>query len=171
MFRFFLRLYFFVHGKTMILHAMVSIKKSNAYNIRFFSLKPLYCKKLFLSENFLLKMASVKLATVTLSRSPNIREKLNCVLEETNRHSNTAIKIVGDVNETIGHTPDGLSKVVAPALKKKKIRAFSWGWSDWTSSWCSEGKWTLGGGIEVPCIYWFYDPKKYKAEFRNELSK
>ena len=70
-------------------------------------------------------MASVKLATVTLSRSPNIREKLNCVLEETNRHSNTAIKIVGDVNETIGHTPYGLSKVVAPALKKKKIRAFS----------------------------------------------
>ena len=124
MFRFFLRLYFFVHGKTMILHAMVSTKKSNAYNIRFFSLKPLYCKKLFLSENFLLKMASVKLATVTLSRSPNIREKLNCVLEETNRHSNTAIKIVGDVNETIGHTPDGLSKVVAPALKKKKNSCF-----------------------------------------------
>ena len=30
----------------------------------------------------------------------------------------------------------------------------------------AEGKWTLGGGIEVPCIYRFYGPKKSKAEFR-----
>ena len=56
-------------------------------------------------------MASVKLATVTSSikgfhvyrRSQDIGGKL----EETNRHSNTAIKIVGDANETIGHIPDG----------------------------------------------------------------
>ena len=56
-------------------------------------------------------MASVKLATVTSSikgfhvyrRSQDIGEKL----EETNRHSSTAIKIVGDANETIGHIPDG----------------------------------------------------------------
>ena len=48
-------------------------------------------------------MASVKLATVTSSikgfhvyrRSPDIGEKLKCVMEETNRHSNTAIKVVG----------------------------------------------------------------------------
>ena len=101
-------------------------KKSNAYNIRFFLLKPLHCKEIFFSENFLLKMASVKLATVTSSikgfhvyrRSPKIGERLKCVLEETNRHSNTAIKVVGDANETNGHITDGLSK-------KKKNRAFS----------------------------------------------
>ena len=70
-------------------------------------------------------MASVKLGTVTLSikdfhvhrRSPDIGEKLKCVQEEANRHSNTAIKVVGDTNETIGHIPDGLSKVVVLALK------------------------------------------------------
>ena len=58
-------------------------------------------------------MASVKLATVTSSikgfhvyrRSPDIGEKLKCVLEGTNRHSNTVIMVVGDANETIGHTP------------------------------------------------------------------
>ena len=57
-------------------------------------------------------MASVKLVTVTSTikgfhvyrRSPNIGEKLKCVLEDTNRHSNTAIKVVGDANEKIGHT-------------------------------------------------------------------
>ena len=62
-------------------------------------------------------MASVKLMTVTSSikdfhvyqRSPDISEKLKCVLEETNRHSNTAIKVAGDTNEAIGHIP-GLSK-------------------------------------------------------------
>ena len=71
-------------------------------------------------------MASVKLATVTSSikrfyvyrRNPYMGEELKCVLEETNRHSNTAIKVAVDANETIGHIPDGLSKTVAPALKK-----------------------------------------------------
>ena len=68
-------------------------------------------------------MASVKLTTVTSSlkgfhvyrRSPDIGEKLKCVLEETNKHSNTAIKVFEDAK---------LSKVVAPALKKRN-RAFS----------------------------------------------
>ena len=56
-------------------------------------------------------MASMKLATVTTSikgfhvyrRIPDIDEKLKCVLDETNRHSNRAIKFVGDASETIGH--------------------------------------------------------------------
>ena len=95
-------------------------------------LKPLHCKEIFLSENFLLKMASVKVVTVTSSikdfhvyrRSPGIGEKLKCVLEAINRYSNTAIKVVGEANEIIGYIPDGLSKVVAPALKKRN-RAFS----------------------------------------------
>ena len=72
-------------------------------------------------------MASAKLGTVTSSvkgfhvyrRSRNIGEKLKCVLEGTNRHSNTAIKVAGYVNEKIGHIPNGLSKVVASALKKE----------------------------------------------------
>ena len=42
-------------------------KKLNLCNIRFFSLKPLHCKEIFLSENLLLKVASVKLATLASS--------------------------------------------------------------------------------------------------------
>ena len=30
-------------------------------------------------------------------------------------------KAVGDTNETIGHIPDGLSRMVAPALKKEIV--------------------------------------------------
>ena len=51
--------FFPVYGNAMTLYAMASTKKSNAYNIRFFSLKPQLCKAIFLSENVLLKMASV----------------------------------------------------------------------------------------------------------------
>ena len=32
-----------------------------------------------------------------------------------------------------------------------------------------EGKWALGGGNEVSCIYRFYGPKRSKAEFRNKF--
>ena len=35
----------------------------------------------------------------------------------------------------------------------------------------AEGKWTLGGGIEVRCNYRFYGPKNSKDAFRNKLSK
>ena len=107
-------------------------------------------------------MASVKPATVTSSiksfhvyrRSTNISQTLKDVLEETKRHSNTAIKVVGDANETIGHIPDALSKLVAPAIKKEimlTVEAEVTGYSSDTA----EIKWTLGDRIEVPCIYKF----------------
>ena len=130
MFRIFLKLHFFrVWGHYDLGYNGFNNKKSNAYHIRFFTLKLLHCKEIFLSESFLLKIESAKLAIVTSSikafhvyrRSPNIGEKLKCVLEERNRHSNAAIKIVGDADETIGHIPDGLSKVVAPTLKKEIV--------------------------------------------------
>ena len=107
-------------------------------------------------------MASVKPATVTSSikgfhayhRSPNISQKLKHVLEEIKRHSNTAIKVVGDANETIGYIPDALSKLVAPALEKEimlSVEAEVTGHSPLAA----EVKWTLGGRIEVPRIYKF----------------
>lgn len=39
--------------------------------------------------------------------------------KKQNRHSNTAIKVVRHGNKTIGHIRDGISMVVAPALKKE----------------------------------------------------
>ena len=91
-------------------------------------------------------------------------------MEETNRLSNTAIKVVGDVNETIGHIPDGLSKVVAPALRKEIVLSVEAELTGHTRD-TTEGKWTLGCGIEVPRICRFYGSKKSKAKFRNKLSK
>ena len=92
-------------------------------------------------------------------RSPDIGEKLKCVLKETNRHSNRAIKVVGDANEAIGHVPDGLSDVVAPVLKKEIVLSVETEVTGHPRD-AAEAKWTLGGGIEVPCICRFYGPKK-----------
>ena len=86
-----------------------------------FLLKPLHSKEIFLSENFLLKTASVKLSMVTSSikgfhvywRSSDIGEWLKCLMEETNRHNSTAIKVAGDANETIGHIPRSGSRTAA----------------------------------------------------------
>ena len=103
-------------------------------------------------------------------RSPNIKEKLNSVLGETNRHSNTAIKVVEDNNETIGDIPDGLSKVVAPALKKEIVLSVEAQVTGHPHD-VAEGKWMSGGRIKVPCIYRLYGPKKSKEKLRNKLSK
>ena len=82
-------------------------------------------------------------------------------------HGNTTIKVVGDANETIGWW---LSKVVAPALKNEIVLSVEAEVIGHPRD-AAEGKWTLGGGIEVPCICRFYGPKKSKAEFRNDSSK
>ena len=60
-----------------------------------------------------------------------------------NRHSDTAIKVVGDANETIGHITDGLSEVVAPALKKvmRSVEAEVIG----NSRDAAKEKWAVGG--------------------------
>ena len=34
-----------------------------------------------------------------------------------------------------------------------------------------EGVWVLGGGIELPCKYFVYGPKKLKARLKSELRK
>ena len=119
----------------------------------------------------------MKLPTVTSSikcfyvyrRSADISEKLKCVLEETNRHSNTAIEIVGDANETAEHIPDGLSKVIAPAAEKEIVLSVKFEVASHPHD-TAEGKLTLGGGIEVLCFYRIYGPKKSKAKSRNEIN-
>ena len=60
--------------------------------------------------------------------------------------------------------------MVAPSLKKEIALSIETEVNGHPRD-AAEGKWMLGGGIEVPCIYRFYGPKKSKAEFRNKLSK
>ena len=117
----------------------------------------------------------MKLATSSIKsfyvyrKSPDIIAKLKYVLEETSRHSNTAITVLRNTKESIGHIPDGLSKVVTPALKKEIVLSVE---AEVTGHHrdAAEGKWTLVSGIKVPCIYRFYGPKKSKVAFINKTA-
>ena len=60
--------------------------------------------------------------------------------------------------------------VVAPALNKGIVLSVEAEVSGHLRN-AAEGKWMVGGEIEVACIYRFHGPKKNKAEFRNKLSK
>ena len=52
-------------------------------------------------------------------RKLDIGEKLNCVLDVGSRHSNTAIKVVCDGDEMMGHMPEKLSEMIVLILKTK----------------------------------------------------
>ena len=101
----------------------------------------------------------INLRLSCLSKKPWYQWKLKCVLQETSRHSNTAIKVVGDANETIGHIPEWLSKVVALASTEKKIMLSVEAEVTGHPRNAAEGKWTLGAVIKDPFIYRFYGPK------------
>ena len=60
-------------------------------------------------------------------RSPDIGEKLKYVPEETNRHSNTAIKVVGDTNELHGFINGGAYRcsIKIGVLRKTKLQAYN----------------------------------------------
>jgi len=34
-----------------------------------------------------------------------------------------------------------------------------------------EGSWVIGGGIELPCVYYIYGSKKHKAQVRKGIQK
>ena len=51
---------------------------------------------------------------------PDNGEKLDYVLDEGNRQSNTTVKVVWDANETIG-LPDGISKAIFSVLKNEIV--------------------------------------------------
>ena len=57
--------------------------------------------------------------------------------------------------------------VVTPALKKEIMLSVEAEVTE-NSPDAAEGKWTLGGGIEVPCIYRFFMvPKRAKPNIEN----
>ena len=79
-------------------------------------------------------------------------------------------RLFGTPIRYIGYILDGLSNVVAPAVKKEFVISVQAEVTGYPRD-AAEGKWTLGGEIEVPCIYRLYGSKKTKVEFRNKLRK
>ena len=141
-------------------------------------MKPLHCKELFLSENFLLKMASVKLATVTSSikgshiypTSPDIAEKLSVYWKKQTYIVTQQSRLLGTPMKQLDIYLMDYLRWLQKAIKKDIVLSVG---AEVTGHPHDEaiGQWTSGDGIKVPCNYRFYDPKKSKAEFRNKLCK
>ena len=119
---------------------------------------------------------SVKLAKISSTikgyhfyfKSSKFGEILKCVLEPGNKHSRNAIKVLSTKGETIGHVPETLAKVLAPEMAKETILSLE---AEVTGSPrdVPEGKWVLGGGIEVPCTYKVYGRIDLKSDLRKKI--
>ena len=71
-------------------------------------------------------------------------------------------------DQTVGHVPDGLAMKLVPLLENSMITCMEAIVKGEPRD-ALEGKWTLGGGIEIPCIYILYGSKTNKRYVRNKL--
>lgn len=92
---------------------------------------------------------------------------LTCTLEPENKHSRNPIK-VSTQEETVGHVPETLAKVLAPELARETILSMEAEVTGPPTD-APEGKWVLGGGIEIPCSYKIYGMKNKKSELRKKI--
>ena len=67
-------------------------------------------------------------------------------------------------SENTGHIHDPVAQKIAPLLRSDMTAPVTGESRD-----AREGKWTSGGGIEIPCKYILYGEKKDKNCIRNHL--
>ena len=96
-----------------------------------------------------------------------VNEELACMIEDDNKHSKNAIKVLFRGKEgkqdkqkerIVGHVPEPLAKILYPMMKKWQIlsmKAVITG----EKRRAPEGTWGPGGGVELPCIYYVYAAK------------
>ena len=83
-------------------------------------------------------------------------------------YSNHAIIVKSGDNRTVGHVPDGIAEKLVPMLNNSTVESMEAVVMEMPRE-APEGKWTLGGGIEIPCIYKLYGLKKNKRFVRKNL--
>ena len=81
---------------------------------------------------------------------------------------NNAIVVKSGNDDIVGHVPETLAKKLLNFMKSHQIEIMD---SDVTGDPrpAPEGKWVIGGGIEIPCKYRLYGPKSVKKEVRAAL--
>ena len=92
-----------------------------------------------------------------------VDDRLFCTIEPDNKHSDNAIVVKSGNNDIVGHVPETLAKKIFNFMKSQQIEIMD---SEVTGDPrpAAEGKWVLGGDIEIPCKYRLYGPKSVKKE-------
>ena len=70
----------------------------------------------------------------------------------------------------VGHIPEPLAKVICPLLKSWKILEIKAKVSGEKRA-APEGTWVLGGGIEIPAVFYVYGAKCHKRLARKALQE
>ena len=68
----------------------------------------------------------------------------------------------------IGRVPDALAQVICPFLKDGTVTSMT-GEITAEARKAPEGTWVLGGGIELPCIYYLFGNRKHKTQVPKEI--
>ena len=91
-----------------------------------------------------------------------------CTIEPDNKHCDNAIVVKSGSDYIVGHVPETLAKKIFNFMKSQQIEIMD---SEVTgdSRPAPEGKWVIGGGIEMPCKYRLYGSKSVKKEVRATL--
>lgn len=111
----------------------------------------------------------------------SIGDKFVCHPEPDNSRSKNSnaivVKMEQEENEQrqstdnkIGHVPDVLAQVLCPFLKDGTLTSMT-GEVTGEARRAPEGTWVLGGGIELPCVYYIHGKKKDKQQVRKAIRK
>lgn len=98
-----------------------------------------------------------------------VGEELVCEMEPTNAHSNNAIAVKKNEN-VVGHVPEALAAKLHPLMKNWKVHRITCVITGQERR-APEGTWVLGGGIELPCIYYLYGPKTQRKYVRDTFKE
>ena len=107
---------------------------------------------------------------------------ISATIEPHNRHSknqNAIIVIKSELKESeqekakdniIGHVPNALAQNTCPFLKDGTVTSMT---SEITAEArkAPEGTWVLGGGIELPCVYYLFGNRKREAQVWKQIGE
>ena len=71
-------------------------------------------------------------------------------------------------DDIIGDVPETLAKTLFNFMKSQQIKIMVSEVTGYPRP-APEGKWVIGGGMEIPCKYRLYGPKSVKKEVRATL--
>ena len=97
-----------------------------------------------------------------------VGDRLFCTIEPDNKHRDNAVVVNSGNDDIVGHVPETLAKKLSNFMKSQQIEIM---YNEVTGDPrpAHEGKWVIGGGIEIPWKYRLYGPKSVKKEVRAAL--
>ena len=92
-----------------------------------------------------------------------VGDRLFCTIEPDSNNSDNAIVVKSGIDDIVGHVPETLAKRLFNFMKSQQIEIMD---SEVTGNPrpAPEGKWVIGGCIEIPCKYRLYGPKSVKKK-------